>query len=52
MDRQDDIDPQETREWLDALDAGAVDYCAAPFEHQHMQWLINTALLASEHAPV
>jgi DNA-binding NtrC family response regulator len=41
----------EVSEWLDALDAGAVDYCAAPFEHQHMQWLIQTALLASQHAP-
>jgi DNA-binding NtrC family response regulator len=40
----------EVSEWLDALDAGAVDYCAAPFEHQHMQWLIQTALLASQQA--
>ena len=41
----------EVSEWLDALDAGALDYCAAPFEHQHMQWLIQTALLASQQAP-
>jgi hypothetical protein len=27
-----------------------MDYCAAPFEHQHMQWLIQTALLASQQA--
>jgi FixJ family two-component response regulator len=42
----------EVSEWLDALDAGAADYCAAPFEHQHMSWLIESALLASQQAPV
>ena len=42
----------EVSEWLDALDAGAVDYCAAPFEHRHMQWLIQTAMLASQQAAV
>jgi len=40
----------EVSEWLDALDAGAADYCAAPFEHQHVSWLIESALLASQHA--
>jgi DNA-binding response OmpR family regulator len=40
----------EVSEWLDALDAGATDYCAAPFEHRHMSWLIQSALLASQHA--
>jgi DNA-binding NtrC family response regulator len=38
----------EVSEWLDALDAGAADYCAAPFEHQHISWLIASALLASQ----
>ncbi len=42
----------EVSEWLDALDAGAADYCAAPFEHQHMSWLIESALLASQQALV
>jgi len=37
----------EVSEWLDALDAGASDYCAAPFEPQHMAWLIESSLLAS-----
>jgi len=37
----------ETSEWLDALDAGAADYCAAPFEHQHISWLIESALAAT-----
>ena len=40
----------EVSEWLDALDAGAADYCAAPFEHQHISWLIQSAILASPHA--
>jgi DNA-binding NtrC family response regulator len=40
----------EVSEWLDALDAGAADYCAAPFEHQQMSWLIESALLASHQA--
>jgi len=37
----------EVSEWLDAIEAGAVDYCAAPFERRHMSWLIQSALLAS-----
>jgi len=41
----------ETSEWLDALDAGATDYCAAPFEHQHISWLIQSAMLATHHLP-
>jgi DNA-binding NtrC family response regulator len=42
----------ETSEWLDALDAGAADYCAAPFERQHISWLVQSALLAGRHVPV
>ena len=42
----------EVSEWPDALDAGAADYCAAPFDHQHMSWLIESALLASQRALV
>lgn len=42
----------EVSEWLDALDAGATDYCAAPFEHQHMSWLIESAVLASQRAHI
>jgi DNA-binding NtrC family response regulator len=40
----------EVSDWLDALDAGAADYCAAPFEPQHMSWLIESALLISQAA--
>lgn len=32
----------ETDEWLDALEAGAADYCAPPFEAIHLRWLIET----------
>lgn len=34
----------ETTDWLDALEAGATDYCAAPFEPRHMSWLMESAL--------
>jgi DNA-binding NtrC family response regulator len=40
----------EISEWLDAVEAGAVDYCAAPFEHQHLSWLIQSALLYARPA--
>ena len=40
----------EISEWLDALEAGAMDYCAAPFEHRHITWLIESALMASPPA--
>jgi DNA-binding response OmpR family regulator len=38
----------ESRKWLDALEAGAADYCCAPFETVQICWLLS-ALLA--HAP-
>jgi DNA-binding NtrC family response regulator len=31
-------------EWLDAMDAGAADYCAAPFEARHLQWILESNL--------
>jgi DNA-binding response OmpR family regulator len=34
----------ETRQWLDALEAGAVDYCGAPFERVQVNWLMNSVL--------
>jgi DNA-binding response OmpR family regulator len=33
----------ETSQWLDALEAGATDYCGAPFERVHVRWLMNSA---------
>jgi two-component system OmpR family response regulator len=40
----------ETREWLDALEAGATDYCSAPFESKHISWLMESALPRSRSA--
>lgn len=34
-------------DWLDALEAGAADYCAAPFESTQIRWLIDTHLRVS-----
>ncbi|HXN47984.1 MAG TPA: hypothetical protein VN893_15160 [Bryobacteraceae bacterium] len=34
----------DTAEWLDAIEAGASDYCAAPFETAHIQWILDSAL--------
>lgn len=36
----------ETSDWLDALEAGATDYCSSPFDSRHMNWLMETALPA------
>jgi DNA-binding NtrC family response regulator len=41
----------ETSEWLDALDAGAADYCGAPFERGQISWLVQSALLAPRNMP-
>ena len=32
----------DTREWLDALEMGAADYVAGPFESVQMRWLLET----------
>jgi hypothetical protein len=34
----------ETGEWLDAMEAGAADYCAAPFEATQIRWLLAAQL--------
>jgi DNA-binding NtrC family response regulator len=34
----------ETSAWLDALEAGATDYCSTPIEKRHVQWLMESAL--------
>lgn len=34
----------ETSEWLDALEAGATDYCSSPFESRQIHWLMESAL--------
>jgi len=40
----------EVTEWLGAIEAGAVDYCAAPFERREISWLLQSALPALQHA--
>src|SRR5438309_9056262 len=42
----------EVSEWLGAIEAGATDYCAAPFEHRDISWVIQSVLMASQHAHV
>jgi PleD family two-component response regulator len=32
----------EVAGWLDALEAGAADYCASPFEEVQVRWLLET----------
>jgi DNA-binding response OmpR family regulator len=39
----------ETKEWLDALEAGATDYCSAPFETRQIRWLMESALPGRGH---
>lgn len=34
----------EVTEWLDALEAGASDYCAPPFESTQVRWILENAL--------
>jgi len=42
----------EVSEWLGAIEAGAVDYCAAPFERRDISWVVQSMLLASQHPHV
>ena len=34
----------ETAKWLDALEAGATDYCSVPVETRQIQWMMETAV--------
>jgi DNA-binding response OmpR family regulator len=34
----------ETADWLDSLEAGAADYCSAPFEPVQIRWILDSAL--------
>ena len=40
----------EVNDWLDAMDAGAADYCAAPFEREQLDWILESNLGAREPA--
>jgi DNA-binding NtrC family response regulator len=34
----------DSAEWIDALEAGAANYCSAPFEAKPIQWILASAL--------
>lgn len=34
----------EVNDWLDAMDAGAADYCAAPIEDRQLEWILESNL--------
>lgn len=40
----------EVPEWLDAMDAGASDYCSAPFEAREIGWILENVLKYSAQA--
>lgn len=40
----------EVCDWLDAMEAGAHDYCAAPFEPSQVRWLLESSLRYSQAA--
>jgi DNA-binding response OmpR family regulator len=42
----------ETSEWLAALEAGATDYCSAPFETRQINWLMESAIRPARSARV
>ncbi len=40
----------ETTRWLEALEAGATDYWASPFERVQLRWLLDSALMRAHRA--
>jgi len=34
----------EVSGWLDSIEAGASDYCAAPFEPSQLKWILESSL--------
>lgn len=40
----------EVSGWLDSIEAGATDYCAAPFEPSQLRWILDASLCASRAA--
>jgi DNA-binding response OmpR family regulator len=41
----------ETKEWLDALEAGVTDYCSVPIERRQLLWLIESAMSRLQPVP-
>lgn len=40
----------EVSDWLDALEAGAADYCAAPFEATQIRWVLESHVRSAAQA--
>ena len=40
----------ETTDWLNVIEAGADDYCAAPFEAHQLRWMLESTLSYSRAA--
>jgi ActR/RegA family two-component response regulator len=38
----------EVADWLDSIEAGATDYCAAPFETSQVKWILESSLRSQE----
>ena len=38
----------EVSGWLDSIEAGATDYCAAPFETAQVQWILQSSMRAAQ----
>lgn len=34
----------DVSDWLDSIEAGATDYCAAPFENSQVKWIVESSL--------
>jgi DNA-binding response OmpR family regulator len=39
----------DTSSWLAALEAGADDYCSAPFEQAQLRWILESKLTPGPH---
>jgi hypothetical protein len=40
----------EVGDWLDSIEAGATDYCAAPFDSTQVQWILESSRLVQARA--
>jgi hypothetical protein len=40
----------EVSDWLDSIEAGATDYCAAPFDSTQLKWILDSSRLVQAQA--
>ncbi|MBC8166171.1 MAG: hypothetical protein H7Y20_09900 [Bryobacteraceae bacterium] len=40
----------EVSGWLDSIEAGATDYCAAPFDSVQMKWMLDSSRCSAQIA--